>query len=104
MTQKVFTVYDSKGDVYMNPFLAVNALAAIRTISDLVQQPDHMFSRHSQDFTLFELGEYDDSNGRYQMLDSIKPVMGLWELKSEMNLKGLMPDTPVRPIVREEQN
>lgn len=81
MIQKVFTIYDSKLEVYNQPFLAINKGHALRILSDIMKKPDHPFTEHSKDFTLFELGEYDDSKGEYTTSEAKMCVTGLWELK-----------------------
>lgn len=37
---------------------------AIRGIMECLENKDHPFSKYPQDFTLFELGEYDDQTGK----------------------------------------
>lgn len=63
--QKVYSVFDSKAAAYLQPFHAINAAVASRMIADAVQQKDHMFNQHAADFTLFELGDFDDLSGTY---------------------------------------
>ena len=36
---------------------------AIRTFSDCVQDSSHAFNRHPTDYTLFQIGEFDDNTG-----------------------------------------
>lgn len=62
---KVFSVFDSKAKAYLQPFHAANAAVASRMIADAVQQDDHMFNKHAADFTLFELGDFDDLSGTF---------------------------------------
>ena len=64
MILKVFSIYDSKAEAYLQPFFMANKGTAIRAIVDLLGKPDHQFAKYPADFTLFELGEYDDSSGR----------------------------------------
>jgi len=61
---KVYSVYDSKMEAYMQPFFTHTKGAALRMWADTVADPKTQFSRHPADFTLFEIGDYDDSNGR----------------------------------------
>jgi len=83
MKQKVYTIYDSKLEIYNSPFLALNKGHAIRLITKMVQREDHDFCVHAKDFTMFEIGEYDDSSGRFDLYSAHVPVTGLWELKEE---------------------
>lgn len=66
MILKIFTVYDSKVEAYLPPFTSRSKGDAIRSISKMVNDPQHDFSKYAADFTLFELGEYlDDTAGIY---------------------------------------
>ncbi|AXL14677.1 nonstructural protein [Microviridae sp.] len=63
MILKAFAVHDSKAGAYLRPFFEISKGSAIRAISDAVNTPDHQFNRHAADFTLFEIGGYDDATG-----------------------------------------
>jgi hypothetical protein len=63
MIYKIFTVYDSKLEAYLQPFFMQSKGAAIRAFSDSSNDTQTQFSKHPGDFTLFEIGEYDDQNG-----------------------------------------
>ena len=60
MIVKMFSVYDSKVKSYAQPFFAPTKGAAIRMFSDLVADSSTMVAKHPGDFTLFEIGSYDD--------------------------------------------
>lgn len=60
MLSKVYTVYDSKTEAYMQPFFMAAKGAAIRAFSDLVNDPQHTFGKHPGDYVLFEIGTYED--------------------------------------------
>lgn len=82
MIYKVYSVYDSKVESWLQPFFVQNIGAALRAMSDCVSDPGHTFSRHVEDFTLFELGEFDDATGTFTH-DSAQSVLKLIELKRE---------------------
>lgn len=63
MKYKVFSIYDSKAEAYLQPIFMANKGVAIRAIVETLKNDDHQFSKTPEDFTLFELGEYDDSTG-----------------------------------------
>jgi hypothetical protein len=65
MIHQVFTVYDSKAEAFMSPFMFPSKGLAIRAFSDSLRKVDHPFSKHPEDFTLFCIGTYDDSKGKY---------------------------------------
>ncbi len=64
MLHKIFNIYDQKAHAYLPPFTLPTADMAIRTFADCVNSKDHAFGRHPSDYTLFEGGDYDDSNGQ----------------------------------------
>ena len=68
MIQKIYTVYDSKLEAYMQPFFMQSKGQAVRAFTDSVNDPSTQFNKHPEDFTLFELGEYDDSTGKVSNL------------------------------------
>lgn len=68
MTSKVFAVYDSKVEAYLNPFIMQSKGQALRAFADTVNDSATQFNKHPGDFTLFEIGSYDDQNGQYVML------------------------------------
>lgn len=72
MKLKVFAIHDAKAEAYLQPFFMANKGTAIRAITELMEKNDHQFSKYPEDFTLFELGEYDDQNG--QMLPHTTPM------------------------------
>lgn len=65
MILKVFTVFDVKANAHLQPFFSTTAGQAIRMFESSVNAPDHQFAKYPTDFTLFEVGEYDDSNGSF---------------------------------------
>jgi len=67
MVLKVYSVFDSKAEAYNSPFLAITRGAAIRAVTDSVNDPKSVYHRWPADFTLFEIGEFDDSSGRTTM-------------------------------------
>lgn len=64
MLMKVFSVYDSAAGAYLQPFFMASRGQAIRAFTDLVNDVSHSFSKHADDYTLFELGTYDDASGK----------------------------------------
>jgi len=61
--KKLFSVYDSKSMVYDQPWLAPNKGAAMRAVLDVLKDPNHHFTKWPADFTLFEIGEWDELTG-----------------------------------------
>jgi len=62
MIQKIFTVYDSKTELFMQPFFMPTTGQALRSFEDTCNDESTLFAKHPADFTLFEIGTYDDTN------------------------------------------
>ena len=60
MIHKIFTVYDSKAELFMQPFFMPTTGQAIRSFEDTCNDSSTMFSKHPADFTLFEIGSFED--------------------------------------------
>lgn len=84
MIHKIFTVYDHKAKVFAQPFFSPQKGAAIRVFADTVNEPDHPFNRHPEDYVLFYLGDYDDSVARIEMVTSPEPLGSALDFKSEI--------------------
>lgn len=69
MKSKIFAVYDSKVAAYAQPFHMESIGAAIRAFADTCEDPQSMLCKHPHDFTLFQIGEYDDTTGTLKDLD-----------------------------------
>lgn len=59
MIQKIFTVFDSKAEAYGAPFVMGSRGEALRGFADAVGDSQCPYNKHPEDYTLFELGEYD---------------------------------------------
>lgn len=60
---KVFTIRDGACEAFMRPFFAQAAGAAIREFADLANNPEHPVGQHPEDYTLFEIGWFDEATG-----------------------------------------
>lgn len=63
MMLKMYSVFDSKAAAFLPPFFMHTDNVAKRTFSDCANDPQHMFSKHPEDYTLFCLGSFDDVTG-----------------------------------------
>lgn len=81
MLVKVFGIYDSKAEAYLPPFFMKSKGEAIRAITAHVSDPQHNFCKYAEDFTLFELGSWDDSTGVFTLLNAPHSLGVLLEFK-----------------------
>ena len=70
MIHRIFTVFDEKAGAFLLPFFAPSRGLAIRSFTETVNQPDHVFNKHPADFTLFALGTYDDSSAMFDLAET----------------------------------
>ena len=69
---KIYSIYDAKVEAYMRPFFQQTKNQALRTWVDLCNDASHEIHKHSEDYTLFELGEFDDKTGK--IIDHATPM------------------------------
>jgi hypothetical protein len=63
MKKYLFTVYDSKSGVYGAPTEFVSKGVAIRSFSEVANNPETQFGKYPEDFILFLIAEYEDTTG-----------------------------------------
>lgn len=70
MISKVFAVRDTKAENYFAPWFFIQPGQALRQFSDLVNDDSTMLARHPADYSLYEVGEWDDLAG---LLSAVNP-------------------------------
>lgn len=70
MKHKIFSVFDSKTEAFLPPFSLKTVGEAERVITSMVADPNNNFCKYAEDFTLFELGTWDDVDCKYELLDT----------------------------------
>nr|QJB20009.1 MAG: nonstructural protein [Microvirus sp.] len=83
MILKVFGIYDSKVNAWLQPFMVKHVGDAERALKMHVNDPEHNFSKYAEDFTLFELGSWDDSTAKYSLLNTPHSIGLLVQFKNE---------------------
>lgn len=63
MIFKCFSIFDSKIGSYSKPVFLRSKGEAIRAVTSEVQNAESELAKYPADFTLFEIGEYDDDKG-----------------------------------------
>lgn len=62
----VYCVFDAKAGIFGTPFCQHSDGLAIRDFTDAVNDgsnPNNMWHKHPEDFSLFKVGEYDQKTG-----------------------------------------
>ena len=68
MIYSVFSIYDSKAEAFLPPFILPKQAQALRIFSDCVNSADHQFGANPEDYTLFTLGDFNDETGEFTLL------------------------------------
>lgn len=76
MKTKLYTVYDHDAAAYLAIFSMINHNMALRAFTESANDPNHLFCKYPDKYTLFHIGEYDDLTGKiYQ--DKTHTSLGL---------------------------
>lgn len=81
MILKIFGIYDSKAEAFLSPFYMKSIGEAERAIRTLVNDESHNFHKFAEDFTLFELGTFNDANAKFELLNTPHSIGLLLEFK-----------------------
>lgn len=87
MILKVYTALDKAVNAYLQPFFCRSKGEAIRSFTTAVNDPDHQFHKHAADFSLYELGEWNDAAGIFTCGEPVRVVSAL----ECMDLDNLIP-------------
>jgi alkyl hydroperoxide reductase subunit AhpC len=74
MKMKICTVYDSKAEAYMRPFFEQSTGTAVRAFTEECNNPKSVLSSHPSDYTLMEIGEFDDQSGEVSKYEAKKSL------------------------------
>lgn len=80
---KVFAIRDVMASAYMAPFTFPARGQAIRAFADTVNDPKTLLNRHPDDYSLYELGEFDEESGVLIGLDAPEFVVHARDMVEE---------------------
>ncbi|QXP07837.1 MAG: nonstructural protein [Arizlama microvirus] len=80
---KVFTVYDCKAEAYLTPMFMQSRGVAIRQFGAAAADDKHDFCRFAEDYTLFELGDYDERYASFNLHQTPISLGKASELKAQ---------------------
>lgn len=67
----MFSTYDSKAKTFSAPFTMLTIGMAIRGFEEATKDTNSMLNRYPNDFSLYEIGTYDDSNATCELKSPI---------------------------------
>lgn len=83
MFQKIFSIRDAKADAFLQPFFAPTRGVAIRQFSGAVNKEGHELNSYSEDYMLFEVGEFDEHTGLIKPHEQPTPVCMAQDVKEK---------------------
>ncbi|AXL14703.1 nonstructural protein [Microviridae sp.] len=92
MEHKAFSVFDDKANCFMPPFFQHTTAMANRVFADAVRTKDHPFQTNPDDYTLYEIGTFDDTSGQIMPCKKILMITSATEIN---NLSKNIDDTPL---------
>lgn len=83
MQQVIISVKDTAAQAFGRPIFVPTTAVAVRSFRDEVNRKDSTddMSRHPDDFELYEIGSFDDSNGIIAVLETPRLVARAKDLK-----------------------
>lgn len=84
MILRMFTIRDSKAEVFNTPFFQKTHGEAERSFTELVNDEKSMPGKYSDDYDLYYLGEFDDQTGKISSLPTPQHLCKAVALKKRM--------------------
>lgn len=102
---KIFRVYDSKAEAYMNLWTSQTAGTAVRSFEAAVNEEGHDFQKFAGDYTLFEVGECGDREHGGSWYDApINLGLALTFVRNEGQLHTIVPANDVHERIQERES
>lgn len=79
----VMAAFDKKAAAFMQPFYASRPEVGLRSFQEAANIEDHQVCKHPEDFSLFQLGTWDDNTGLFQLYPTPKHVAEAINLKKD---------------------
>ncbi|MEM2002680.1 MAG: hypothetical protein QXT77_08560 [Candidatus Methanomethylicaceae archaeon] len=83
MVLKIYSIRDSKTEVFNVPFFNKTHGEAERNFRELVNDEKSRLSKYPEDFDLYYLGEYDDNTGNAKILDTPQHMIKAVQCKAQ---------------------
>lgn len=73
MIMNIYAVRDSAVEAFLQPFFSPTHGAAIRSLTEAVNDKDHQFNKNAKYYSLYYLGAFDDADGVIMHNESKRP-------------------------------
>jgi len=61
---KMYAIFDKKMNFYGSPFFTKHQVEMMRSLSQVVKDPNSNLSKFHKDFAVYQIGEFDDNTGK----------------------------------------
>jgi len=85
MQLKVFTIRDSKAEVFNPPFCKHTHGEAERDFTSVANDEKSMVSKYPEDYDLYHIGTYDDQTGKIESLPTPEHMLKAVQVKRPVN-------------------
>lgn len=82
MQYEIYVIKDKAAGSFLKPHFFVNDSMIIRELQSCTMDPEHNFSKHSSDFSLWKLGTFDDETATIIPLKDHLCVMQMDDIKN----------------------
>lgn len=79
---RIFAVYDAKAAAFLRPFFERSVGTATRAFEVVVKDETHQFGMHPEDYSLHQLGEWDEFTGAIKTHEPLH-IIGALEIASQ---------------------
>lgn len=80
MKVRMFAIRDTKTEIFHPPFYAHNEGHALRLVTDMAANPQSTLHSHPSDFSICEVGSFDDQTGVVEGMTTPRGIMFVDEL------------------------
>jgi len=98
MRMQVFAVFDRAVGAFLPPFFSRARGEAIRSFTEACNDDKHSFNKHSADFQLMFLGEFDDASGQFETADPSRLVSASDVLEDDPFTEDKKLPSHLRPV------
>lgn len=85
MTQKIYSVRDSKGEFYSPPFYQRTHGKAEQAFQDVYRDTKTQVHLYPEDFDLYFIGEFDEQTGQVRGLDTPQHIIKAVAFQNQTN-------------------
>lgn len=91
MRMVMCSVRDAKAEMFMRPFFVQSTGVAVRSFTDEVnrEDKDNQMFNHASDFALYEIGLFDDSDGKVYPYDIPKLLIQADQCQVKNFMRGV---------------